>query len=209
MIAVSSNFTDLTMNGVSVMHRFVWFLSTELPCCFHFRRAVFIGSNSCAEDFNWASLSGQNWLTSVQNQNPTGDCWDFSACGALEAKYMLTRNDPLSSRTSPSNTSVGRRIPTWAAPVAARSTRHSTISQPRRRLGDGMPVHVLDTSPVLALGRRLGKSRLEEHLQFEFHRNERGRREDLPEDVRAAGGVHGLSQAIGIRAPAARATMRS
>ncbi|MBN2580191.1 MAG: autotransporter-associated beta strand repeat-containing protein [Pirellulales bacterium] len=43
--------------------------------------------------FDWTSFNGQSWLTSVKNQGTTGACWSFASCGALEAKYMLTRND--------------------------------------------------------------------------------------------------------------------
>ena len=46
-----------------------------------------------ADDFNWENINGQNWLTSIKDQASTGACWDFATCGALEAKYMLTRND--------------------------------------------------------------------------------------------------------------------
>jgi autotransporter-associated beta strand protein len=45
-----------------------------------------------ADSFDWRSVNGQNWNTSVKSQFG-GTCWDYSACGALEAKYMLTRGD--------------------------------------------------------------------------------------------------------------------
>jgi autotransporter-associated beta strand protein len=45
-----------------------------------------------AEDFDWRNVNGQNWVTSVKSQFG-GTCWDFAACGSLEAKYMLTRDD--------------------------------------------------------------------------------------------------------------------
>ena len=46
-----------------------------------------------ADSFNWCSISGQSWVSPPKDQGGAGVCWDFSACGALEAKYMLTRND--------------------------------------------------------------------------------------------------------------------
>jgi fibronectin-binding autotransporter adhesin len=45
-----------------------------------------------AEDFDWRNVNGLNWVTSVKDQFG-GTCWDFAACGAIEAKYMLTRDD--------------------------------------------------------------------------------------------------------------------
>ncbi len=45
-----------------------------------------------ADSFNWQSVNGLNWETPVESQFG-GTCWDFSACGTLEAKYKLTRND--------------------------------------------------------------------------------------------------------------------
>jgi fibronectin-binding autotransporter adhesin len=54
---------------------------------------VCISANSASgEDFDWRNMGGQNWLTSVKSQFG-GTCWDFSACGTIEARYMLTRND--------------------------------------------------------------------------------------------------------------------
>jgi fibronectin-binding autotransporter adhesin len=45
-----------------------------------------------AENFDWRNINGHNWITSVKDQFG-GTCWDFAACGAIEAKYMLTRDD--------------------------------------------------------------------------------------------------------------------
>ena len=50
-------------------------------------------ANLLADSFNWQSVNGYNWNSPIESQFG-GTCWDFSACGTLEAKYMLTRNDP-------------------------------------------------------------------------------------------------------------------
>jgi hypothetical protein len=52
----------------------------------------FCPSWAAAEDFDWRNINGQNWITSVKDQFG-GTCWDFAACGVIEAKYMLTRDD--------------------------------------------------------------------------------------------------------------------
>ena len=49
-------------------------------------------STALAEHFDWRDVDGQNWVTPVKSQFG-GTCWDFAACGVLESKYMLTRND--------------------------------------------------------------------------------------------------------------------
>ncbi|MGA7698419.1 MAG: C1 family peptidase [Thermoguttaceae bacterium] len=46
-----------------------------------------------ADSFNWQSVNGQNWNSTVKSQFG-GTCWDFAAVGTFEAKYILTRNDP-------------------------------------------------------------------------------------------------------------------
>ena len=52
-----------------------------------------MSQSAVADDFNWENINGQNWCTSIKNQASTSACWDFATCGALEEKYMLTRND--------------------------------------------------------------------------------------------------------------------
>ena len=47
-----------------------------------------------ADAFSWRGVGGSNFVTGVRNQNPAGTCWAFAATAALEAKYLLTRNDP-------------------------------------------------------------------------------------------------------------------
>jgi autotransporter-associated beta strand protein len=47
-----------------------------------------------ADSFDWQVVNGLNWNTPVESQFG-GTCWNFSACGTLEAKYKLTRNDPV------------------------------------------------------------------------------------------------------------------
>jgi autotransporter-associated beta strand protein len=57
--------------------------------------AVFSRSLS-ADSFNWANLDGVVWPTPVKTQFG-GTCWAFAAVGTFEARYKLTRNDPLYS----------------------------------------------------------------------------------------------------------------
>ena len=49
--------------------------------------------NLSADSFNWQSVNGYNWNSTVKSQFG-GTCWDFAAVGTFEAKYILTRNDP-------------------------------------------------------------------------------------------------------------------
>ena len=46
-----------------------------------------------ADSFDWRNVNGINWNSTVKNQF-SGTCWDFSAVGVMEARYMLARNDP-------------------------------------------------------------------------------------------------------------------
>jgi autotransporter-associated beta strand protein len=55
--------------------------------------ALFFAGSLSADSFDWRNVSGQNWLTSVKNQEEQGTCWAFASGGVIEAKYMLTRND--------------------------------------------------------------------------------------------------------------------
>jgi autotransporter-associated beta strand protein len=54
--------------------------------------ALWIAQSAKADSFDWRTVNGQNWNSTVKSQFG-GTCWDFSACGTLEAKYKLTRND--------------------------------------------------------------------------------------------------------------------
>ena len=51
------------------------------PCCL-------------ADDFDWRTAGGLCFVTPVKDQGPEGTCWAFGPTAALEAKYMITRNDP-------------------------------------------------------------------------------------------------------------------
>ena len=51
-----------------------------------------------ADSFNWNNLvvngGTYSFVSPVRNQGAGGTCWAFAATGALEARYMITRNDP-------------------------------------------------------------------------------------------------------------------
>ncbi len=47
-----------------------------------------------ADMFTWQNVNGGCYVTPADNQGGGGYCWAFSMVGALEAKYVLTRNDP-------------------------------------------------------------------------------------------------------------------
>jgi autotransporter-associated beta strand protein len=94
-----------------------------------------ISSVVSAESFDWRNVNGSNWDTSVKGQFG-GTCWDFSACGSLEAKYKLTRNDPnfnpdvseqhINWETNPDMGSTGGG---WASGVLDYFTYHGVVSE--------------------------------------------------------------------------------
>ena len=49
--------------------------------------------SALADSFDWQSVNGLNWNTPVKT-SLAGRAGIFPPCGTLEAKYMLTRNDP-------------------------------------------------------------------------------------------------------------------
>ena len=95
--------------------------------------ATAAGSAS-ADDFNWGpslgtintgsgsyTINGLGFTSPVENQDPWGTCWDFSAIAALESKYMLTRNDTAYSMLL----SAEQTPMLWRAISAAASPRGS------------------------------------------------------------------------------------
>jgi autotransporter-associated beta strand protein len=58
-----------------------------------FANAFFSAQPLAAEEFDWRNFYGQNWVSPVQDQEQWGTCWAYAACGTLESKYMLTRDD--------------------------------------------------------------------------------------------------------------------
>ena len=152
----------------------------------------------CRRKARWPTVStgkastGQNWNSTVESQFG-GTCWDFSACGSIEAKYILTRNDPnfnpdvseqqVCWETNPDMGSTGGG---WGTAVL------DYFTHPRRRFGDRMPLSIFEPRhrhrSLLALGHRLAKPRLEEHLESERFHQRHQHDEGLPEAVRPDGG---------------------
>ncbi len=88
-----------------------------------------------ADSFDWRTAGGYNWNSTVKSQFG-GTCWDFSACGTLEAKYKLTRNDPsfnpdvseqhICWETNPDMGSTGGG---WGPSVLNYFTTHGVVSE--------------------------------------------------------------------------------
>ena len=56
--------------------------------------SVFLSAQSLSADScDWRNVNGYNWNSTIKGQFG-GTCWDFGPTGGLEAKYMMTRNDP-------------------------------------------------------------------------------------------------------------------
>ena len=74
-----------------VSHRFFFLIWSSITAC-----AVIPMHTLRADSFDWRNVNGGNWNSPVENQNG-GTCWVFSGVGLFEARYKLTRNDPVFS----------------------------------------------------------------------------------------------------------------
>ena len=92
----------------------------------------FSSQSALADSFDWQSVNGSNWNSAVESQFG-GTCWDFSACGTLDAKYMLTRNDPnfapqVSEQDVCWEQYMGSTNGGWGASVLTYFTTHGVVS---------------------------------------------------------------------------------
>jgi fibronectin-binding autotransporter adhesin len=86
-----------------------------------------------ADSFDWRSVGGNNWNT-APNWQISGTCWNFSACGTLEAKYMLTRNDPyflpdVSEQNIEWEGTMGSMGGGWGSSVLNYFTSHGVVTE--------------------------------------------------------------------------------
>ena len=59
-----------------------------------FTSGLFSVQQVFAEDFDWRNVNGGQYFVSPVKSQFYGTCWAHGNIGCLEAKYMLTRNDP-------------------------------------------------------------------------------------------------------------------
>ena len=54
-----------------------------------------LASSGFRSSWDWRKVHGENWMTSVKDQNPAATCWAFATVGSIEAQINLNYNQHL------------------------------------------------------------------------------------------------------------------
>lgn len=80
---------------------------------------------------DWRNRWGQNWITSVRNQNPCNACWAFAGVALVEA--MVRIEDAMWTRLSEGDVHRGVGAPTTGTSETSRRSSRTTASATRGR----------------------------------------------------------------------------